>query len=58
MYYLVFIAGLPQGQEKLRKITKVRKSQVKIGVFEKRQKKSINLTKKNISFVSLHFPGT
>ena len=34
------IAGLPDGQEKLRKMAKVRKNQVKIGVFEKSQEMS------------------
>ena len=45
-----------KSQEKLRKMTKVRKSQVKIGVFEKRQKMSRNFTKKKLDFVSLYFP--
>ena len=60
-FRLFFIshAGLPHGQEKsgnqekLRKITKVRKSQVKMGFFEKSQK--LDKIYKSIRFFQFKF---
>ena len=43
--------GLPHGQEKLRRMAKVRKSQVKMRVFEKSLAKFL----KNIKFCQFNF---
>ena len=43
-----------KSQNKLRKMTKVKKSQVKMGVFEKSQEK----LKKNSDFVSSNLPNS
>ena len=47
-----------KSQQKLRKMTKVRKSQVKMGVFEKIQEKVTKKFQKTSDFVSSNSPNS